>query len=213
EGSDQKAIRAELLAATAPAPLKIVGPPMAESCVCSNANPTITRDIAHLINQIMTDRNIVDNTIGQLKDVQNGITWYDDNIEKKTNSIAANQAFIRPLPEIHSVAEIVSHMLVWRRDTIAKLKGRESILTIESPENWKSNEELKLIGWNKLKKDLSDSQEDLVNYLFDKDDRYLSETRYKEEFSLKYLVEGLLHHDLYHLGQIGITIKLLKGTE
>lgn len=159
----------------------------------------------------MTERKIVENTIEQLKDVQNGITWYDDNIEKKINPIASNQAFIRPLPEIHSVAEIVSHMLVWRRDTIGKLKGQESDLTIESPENWKSNEELKIIGWDKLKKDLSDSQEELVNYLSDKDDQYLKETMYKEEFSLKYLVEGLLHHDLYHLGQIGITIKLLNG--
>jgi len=159
----------------------------------------------------MTDRKIVENTIGQLRDVQNGVTWYDDNIEKKINSIAAHQAFIRPLPQIHSVAEIASHMLVWRRDTIAKLKGQASTLTVESPENWKSNEELKFIGWDKLKKDLSESQEELVNYLSDKDDSYLAETRYKEEFSLKYLVEGLLHHDLYHFDQIGITIKLLKG--
>lgn len=159
----------------------------------------------------MTDRRIVENTIGQLKDVQNGVTWYDDNIENKINPIAANHAFVRPLPEIHSVAEIVSHMLVWRRDTIAKLKGQASTLTVESPENWKSNEELKLIGWDKLKQDLSDSQKELVDYLSDKDDSYLPETRYKEEYSLKYLVEGLLNHDLYHLGQIGITIKLLKG--
>ena len=69
----------------------------------------------------MTDRRIVENTIGQLKDVQNGVTWYDDNIEKKINSIPDTKAFIRPLPEIHSVAELVSHMLVWRRDTIGKL--------------------------------------------------------------------------------------------
>lgn len=159
----------------------------------------------------MSDRKIVENTIGQLKDVQNGMTWYDDNIEKKINSIPEPQAFVRPLPEIHSVAELVSHMLVWRRDTIGKLKGQASNITVESPENWKSNEELKLIGLDKLKQDLSDSQEELVNYLSDKDDQYLTETMYQEEFSLKYLVEGLLHHDLYHLGQIGITIKLLNS--
>src|SRR5690554_3111981 len=159
----------------------------------------------------MTDRRIVENTIGQLKDVQNGVTWYDDNIENKISSIPADQAFIRPLRQIHSVAEIVSHMLVWRRDTIGKLKGQASNLTVESPENWKTNEELKLIGWDKLKQDLRDSQEELVNCLSDKDDRHLAETMYQEEFSLKYLVEGLIHHDLYHLGQIGITIKLLNS--
>lgn len=158
----------------------------------------------------MIDQKIVENTIGQLRDVQNGITWYDDNIEKKINSIPPTQAFIRPLPEIHSVAEIVSHMLVWRKDTIAKLKGQDSDLGIDSPENWKNNDQLQMIGWDNLKKELSDSQEELVNYLSDKDDPYLMDTMYKGGFSLKYLVEGLLHHDLYHLGQIGITIKLLN---
>jgi uncharacterized damage-inducible protein DinB len=159
----------------------------------------------------MSDRKIVENTIRQLKDVQNGVTWYDDNIEDKINYIPASHAFVRPLPEIHSVAELVSHMLVWRRDTIGKLKGQESNLSIHSPENWKSNDQLQMIGWDRLKKDLRESQEELVNYLSDKDDQYLTETMYKNEFSLKYLVEGLLHHDLYHLGQIGITIKLLNS--
>jgi len=156
------------------------------------------------------ERKITRNIIEQLKDVQNGITWYDDNIEKKISQITEKQAFLRPIPEIHSVAELVSHIWVWRMDTIRRLNGLESKLTVESPENWKNNEELKETGWEKLKADLIDSQKELVEFLTDKDDAYLEETKYKEKYTLKYLVEGILHHDLYHLGQIGITIKLLK---
>lgn len=155
-------------------------------------------------------RIVVENIIGQLKDVQNGITWYDDNLERKIEPVSEEQAFKRPLPEIHSVAELVYHIWVWRMDAIRKLKGLESTLTIESPENWKSNEELKRIGWVKLKTDLNKSQMELVEYLTDKDDGYLENNRLEGEYTLKYLIEGIIHHDLYHLGQLGITIKLLN---
>jgi uncharacterized damage-inducible protein DinB len=112
---------------------------------------------------------------------------------------------------MHSVAELVSHIWVWRMDTIRKLNGLKSEFTVESPENWNSNEELKTVGWEKIKTDLSNSQKELVSFLTDKDDEYLEKTKYKEQYNLKYLVEGILHHDLYHLGQIGITIKLLNS--
>ena len=152
---------------------------------------------------------VVENIIGQLRDIQSGITWYDDNFEKKIASLAEEKAFERPIPEIHSVAELISHIWVWRMDTIKKFKGLQSNLTIESSENWKSNEELRIIGWEKLKSDLTKSQIELTNLLADKTDDYLENNKYEGKYSLKYMVEGIIHHDLYHLGQIGITIKLL----
>lgn len=156
------------------------------------------------------ERKIIRNIIEQLNDVQNGKTWYDDNIEKKISRVSENEAFLRPIPEIHSVAELFSHIWVWRMDVLRRLKGLDSQLTEESAENWKNNDELKEIGWEKLKADLSQSKDELVNFLSDKDDAYLEETKYKDKYPLKFLVEGILHHDLYHLGQIGITIKLLR---
>lgn len=37
------------------------------------------------------------------------------------------------------------------------------------------------------------------------------ETRFLDtDYNFHYLIEGIIHHDLYHLGQIGVTIKLLR---
>src|SRR5699024_5322440 len=141
------------------------------------------------------DKKIVENIIGQLKDIQGGLTWYDDNFEKKIEPKSDEEAFKRPIPEIHSVTELLSHIWIWRMDKIKKLKGLESNLTIESPENWKNNEELKKIGWNKIKADLSKSQSELIEFLSDKNDDYLENNRYNGKYSLKYMVEGIIHHD------------------
>jgi len=156
------------------------------------------------------ERKIVENIIGQLKDVQNGDTWYDDNIENKINQLSEEEAFVRPIPELHSVAELISHMMAWRIDTVRRLTGLESKLTMESPENWRNNEELRGKGWDQLKVEFRKSQEDLVNALDKMDDDKLFNTPFKE-YKLIYLVQGILHHDLYHLGQIGITVKFLKN--
>lgn len=154
-------------------------------------------------------RKIAENIIVQLKDIQNGKTWYDDNLENKIEPISETQAFVRPIPAVHSVAELIAHIWVWRIHAIKLLQGQKSDLSVESPDNWKSNEELKKMGWDKLKDALRDSQTELIGCLADKDDDYLENNTYKPNHTLKYLVEGIVHHDLYHLGQIGITIKLL----
>ena len=122
---------------------------------------------------------------------------------------AADKVFERPLPELHSVAELISPVLVWRIESIRKLKDLDANLTVDSPENWRTNEQLKEIGWLNLQKEFYQSIYTLIEMLSDKDDTFL-ENKYRDGYSFKYLIEGLIHHDLYHLGQLGITIKFLN---
>lgn len=151
---------------------------------------------------------LIQNIILQLQDVQEQENWLDENFKNKIGSVTEDKVFNRPLPELHSVAELISHVLVWRIETIRKLKNMDAKLTVDSPENWRTNDELMAIGWTNLKDDFFQSLYTLIDILADKDDTFLSE-RYRNDYSFKYLIEGLIHHDLYHLGQLGITIKFL----
>jgi len=156
------------------------------------------------------DNKLIKNFVQQLQDIQGKENWLDENFKKKIDKISEKQAFTRPIAEIHSVAELVSHILVWRSESIKELKGKKKNLTIDSPENWQTNDQLKIMGWEKLKTALYESQMELIELIKDKIDDYL-ENEYMDGYSFKYLIEGLVHHDLYHLGQIGITIKLLNA--
>ena len=151
---------------------------------------------------------LIQNLVKQLQDVQDGDLWLDENFIKKIDTLTPEQALTRPIPDIHSVAEIVSHLSEWRRDCIRKLQGQKSTLTIESNENWRSNNELKQIGWKKLKDDFYASQYHLIRLIEIRDDAFLAQEC--GTYTFQALLEGMIHHDLYHLGQIGISIKLLK---
>lgn len=155
------------------------------------------------------ENTLIKNIIQQFQDIQNQEVWLDENFEKKIEGISENQVFQRPLPELHSVAELISHLLEWRKESILRLNGQDAKLTVESPENWRTNEELKLIGWKKLKSDFYNSRKELTKLIESQPDDYLK-NKSKDGYEFKYLIEGLIHHDLYHLGQIGITIKFLN---
>lgn len=156
------------------------------------------------------ENKLIKNFVQQLKDNQDGDNWLDESFRKKLEKVNAKNAFVRPVPEVHSVAELVAHILTWRIEGVKKLQGMKSTVTMHSPENWRTNNELREVGWEKLKTDLFSTQKELVELLEDKSDDYLTSNDYVAGYSYKYLVEGLIHHDIYHLGQIGITLKLLN---
>jgi uncharacterized damage-inducible protein DinB len=153
-------------------------------------------------------RILIDNLIRQLNEIESGSLWFDQSFKGKIDHLSDEDAFTRPLPKIHSVAEHVSHMLEWRKECVLRYKGLKTEL-MNSPDDWKDNVALSKLGWANLKKALYDSRIELIELFANQDDTYL-ETKFQDtEYNFHYLIEGIIQHDLYHLGQIGVTIKLL----
>lgn len=157
---------------------------------------------------------LIKDIIQQLKDVEHADLWIDENFEKKLATVTESSVYERPIPEMHSVAELMSHLIEWRKEVLSRLKGNPRGLEMNEARNWRTNDELKTTGWKKLLEDFWDSQRQVIHFLNGKDDSFL-EHPYKHAnpdfpHNLKYLMTGLIHHDFYHLGQLGITIKFLK---
>jgi uncharacterized damage-inducible protein DinB len=152
---------------------------------------------------------LVNNFIRQLNEIENGSPWFDQSFMEKLDILPEAIAFARPVPGVHSVAEHVSHMVEWRKECIRRFSGRKYDL-MHAPEDWKNDIELKNIGWGALKASLYESTLDMIGLIEGKDDAYLETVFQDTEYTYKYLVEGIIHHDIYHLGQIGVTLRLLQ---
>jgi uncharacterized damage-inducible protein DinB len=155
-------------------------------------------------------QNTIHNLTRQLSEFNDGEPWIDETFSKKLTGLTEEQAFTRPSPAIHSVAEIVSHLLEWRISVLSILKGGARTVTMDSPSNWKTNDMLRQEGWNVLKEKFYKSQQDIISFLDQQQDDYLLKVDGKENHSYLYYTEGLIHHDMYHLGQIGLVIKMLS---
>jgi uncharacterized damage-inducible protein DinB len=155
---------------------------------------------------------LINNIIRQLKEIQDGSLWFDQCFKEKIDGLSDEQVFKRPIPAIHSVAEHISHIIEWRKECLLRFKGQRTDL-MNSPDDWKGNDELGKMCWHNLKNAFYQSTITLIDALQDHDDAYL-ETKFADtNYNFHYLVEGIIQHDLYHLGQIGITIKLVKTNE
>jgi uncharacterized damage-inducible protein DinB len=153
---------------------------------------------------------LIDNFIRQLKEIEEGSLWFDQSFKEKLDHLEEVTVFVKPLPAVHSVAEHVSHMLEWRKECIRRFSGLKYDL-MNAPEDWKDNEQLKKNGWTELKNSLYNSTVSMIELIDGKDDSYLDTVFQDTDYNYKYLIEGIIHHDIYHLGQIGVTLKLIES--
>ena len=157
---------------------------------------------------------IIENIIQQLEEVQNGKLWIGSNFDSKLNQVNEKSAFLRPIENLHSVAEIISHLTLWRKETILKIKTGKGSKTDDCEENWLANHKLEILGWDNIKLEYDKTLSELIDLLKSKDDEFLNEqyydTDFKDNYEYRFVINGMLHHDIYHLGQLGIIIKYLK---
>ncbi|WP_350285728.1 DinB family protein [uncultured Croceitalea sp.] len=151
--------------------------------------------------------------IQQLLEIQNGKLWIGSSYHSKLKDLDEDLVFVRPIKNLHSIAEIISHLTLWRTEAILKIRTGEGSKTDDCEENWLPNERLKTKGWTQIKSEYDNSLSELIALLKDKDDGFLDtyyyDTDFKGQYTYSFLMNGMLHHDLYHLGQLGIIIKFL----
>jgi len=163
------------------------------------------------------EKVLITNMMQQLRDIESADLWIDENFEKKLTEVNEMTAFERPLPDMHSIAELMSHLIEWRKEVLSRLQGNPRGLEMTDTANWRTNTELAKKEWKNMLLEFHGTQQSIIYFLEGKDDVFLStpypyaDPAFPHDY--QYLVTGLIHHDLYHLGQMGITIKFLKMRE
>lgn len=159
----------------------------------------------------------INSLIFQLKETKSGKPWIGSSFDRKLSILNNEDFFRRPLPKLHSVAELISHLTIWRKETVLKIITGEGSITDKDPSNWQDLENLKIVGRKKLMEDFDQSLDKIIELLQDKNDDFLNQpyydTDFKDTYPYSFVLCGMLHHDLYHLGQIGIIVKFLNDSK
>ena len=149
--------------------------------------------------------------IHQFKFVFDRSPWYGDSFMTKLSAITAKEAFVKPSPEIHSIYEVLQHVLAWRVYALHILEGDlDYDIEVNSSKDWSKTPEESEQTWASLIADIKRNQAHLLRKLEEANDDLLSETVPRREFTYDHMLQGIIHHDIYHLGQIALLKKLLK---
>ncbi len=153
------------------------------------------------------------NLIRQLESLSTGEPWYGESLLQKLEQIGPEEAFAVPLPGIHAIAQVVSHIIVWRRVLVEKIKGNLDFrIGINSAEDWPPVSVLREKGWEQILTELAESQQEITAALSSRTDSFLDEV-YSESYTYRFLIEAILQHDVYHIGQIGLLSSVIKATK
>lgn len=159
-------------------------------------------------------KGLITAIIDQMEQIHQGKGWIGVNFENKVQGLS-DIDFFAQVKGMHSIAEIISHLTTWRVETILKIKTGEGSITDDDPRNWKSNEDLRKVGKDEILRKHAESLSKLLGLLKEKNDDFLNEIYYDTDFKSNYrydfLIQGMLQHDIYHLGQIALLIKCLKS--
>lgn len=156
----------------------------------------------------------IDNLIASLSEIFEGEPWYGESVMRKLENVPYIIGDKICIPESHNVSQIVSHLIAWKTFTLEKLKGNADYsIVINSEEDWPEIEVSSRKEWEDLKHDLVVAQSSLYEFLKKKNDDFLDQNVAGREYTYEYLINGIIQHDIYHLGQIGIIQSQLKNQE
>lgn len=147
----------------------------------------------------------------QFRHTYEGEPWYGDSLRHKLASVSAGEAFALPARGVHSIAQLVAHMLAWRRLLVERLKGNGDFrIESDSVLDWPPTATLQTKGWANLLAEFEEHQAELLRLLEAETDELLERPLPDGRPSFRLLLDGVVQHDVYHIGQIGVVLCLLR---
>ncbi|MFV8225203.1 DinB family protein [Christiangramia aquimixticola] len=153
--------------------------------------------------------------IRMLSETFEGDPWYGDSVMRQLENVPYKVGYKSCIPDSHSVAQIVGHLISWKKFALAKLKkDKDCEIEIDSKKDWPPVTVNSQEAWEDLKKELVAIQSKIYEFLNNKpDDSYLEEKVEGKDYDFAYLIRGILQHDIYHIGQIGLISSQFKKSE
>jgi uncharacterized damage-inducible protein DinB len=144
--------------------------------------------------------------ISTLENVYAGPTWYGKNIKETLKDLPIGKALLR-LQGSYNIAELIHHMIAWRNYVI-KLVETGKHHKVPDVENFPTIEVLMMDEWNELMHQFDQSQIRLLGVLQNHEVDLNAKVPDKA-YSFQDVLVGIIHHDIYHAGQLNLLAKFL----
>ena len=146
------------------------------------------------------------------KSAYEGDPWFGRSINKILAEIDAPTAMQKPNDQ-HSILELLYHMINWREFTISRLEqGKDGTAHHFDNNDWGQYDHTDHSLWKKGLKKLETTQQRLVELLEELPEELLTKKVADRNYDVRYLLYGVLEHDIYHIGQIAYVKKFLTST-
>jgi uncharacterized damage-inducible protein DinB len=148
----------------------------------------------------------IERIVDQLKRAYEGKAWHGPAVCEVLAGITAEQAARRPLASAHNIWELVVHIGVWEAFVRRRLEG-ELITDVPPEQDWPPVTATDEAAWQRALVQLEEGHMRLRNAIAALPDSRLSEIVPGMDYSIYFMLHGVVQHDLYHAGQIALLKK------
>ena len=145
----------------------------------------------------------------QLNENFAGEPWFGRNIQAILKEINEDIASQKPNGQ-HSMLELLYHMINWRLFTINRLEKSSATVKSFEENDWQVLDHQDKSLWQKGIEQLNDTQQRLLNLINTMKDEDLQSPVHERDYENRTLINGIIQHDIYHLGQIAYIKKMLS---
>jgi uncharacterized damage-inducible protein DinB len=144
----------------------------------------------------------------QIRRAFEGEAWHGDSVLELLTGIAAAQAASKPIPDAHSIWELILHIAAWDGAVLRRTQG--AAVTLSDKENFPSIKDTSEAAWNKALDAVRGTHDELVKAVAAFSDSRLQEQvpgKSESYYNFFYMFSGIVQHELYHAGQIALLKK------
>ena len=136
--------------------------------------------------------------------------WFGRAVYEILSEVNEAKANTKPNGTEHSMIELLWHMNTWAEFTLGGLENRtvEEMKAIETID-WRDIDP-KTHTWEKGVEQLKATHNKIIELLKQKkDDSFLGDIVPLRNYNFRFLLNGLIKHNIYHLGQVAYLKKML----
>jgi uncharacterized damage-inducible protein DinB len=140
--------------------------------------------------------------LDELKKINEGNAWHGPALREILAGVTAEQAAARPIPNAHTIWELVLHITAWENVFFRRLEGNP----IEEPEegDFPPVDGTDSVAWGQAIAKLESTHERLIKAVSGFSDSDLAKKVAGKDYSVGFMLRGIAMHHVYHAGQIAL---------
>jgi len=151
----------------------------------------------------------IQSIIRNIENTLDGEPWYGRPVYSILREIDSSIAYKKPKPDSHSLIDLLYHMLTWSEFTLKRIENDKiNDLAAFEKLDWREIDP-EIHDWDEALATFIATHQQIVALLQTKDDTFLGGTVDYRQYNFRFLLNGLIQHNIYHLGQIVYLKKLL----
>jgi uncharacterized damage-inducible protein DinB len=141
----------------------------------------------------------------QLRRAFDGNAWHGPSLLELLEDVDANTAAAKPIPNAHSIWELLLHIAAWDGAALVRLSGKKC--QPSGTENFPVVANASDAKWRAAVADARRTHDKLVRTVAALPEARLRDRVPGKRYDFYHMLHGIAQHELYHAGQIAILKK------